>query len=317
MISLDSAGTVHTVTGPIDPGELGVTYVHEHMLCDAPPAMKATSGGDDLLLADEDASAAELELFKQAGGSAVIDLTCTEYGRDVEGLRRLSERTGIKIVAATGHIMEGYWTGVVDIASRSDAELVDEMFRDITEGLDGSAIRAGVIKVGSSRDKVTDDEERMIRAAVKAQQLTGAPISTHTTAGTMGPAQAEIFLDAKADMDHVIIGHLDRNLVWEEHLAVARSGARMGYDCISKEHYQPDSLRVEFVKRMCAEGYADRICFSGDLARRSYLTSYGGGPGMTYILWRFVPWLRQEGVTDEQIEGFLVDNPSRQFTFTQ
>jgi predicted metal-dependent phosphotriesterase family hydrolase len=317
MTDLDGAGTVHTVRGAIDPASLGVTYVHEHMLCDAPPAMKATSGGEDLLLEDEDKSSAELELFKQAGGSAVIDLTCVEYGRDIEGLQRLSERTGIHIVAATGHIMEGYWTGVVDIASRSDTELVDEMVHDITEGLDGTSIRAGVIKVGSSKDKVTTDEERMIRAAVTAQRATGAPISTHTTAGTMGPAQAAIFTDAKADMDHVIIGHLDRNLDWEDHLAVAKSGARMGFDCISKEHYQPDSLRVEFIKRLADLGYADRLCFSGDLARRSYLTSYGGGPGMTYILWRFVPWLRQEGVSEEHIHGFLVDNPARQFTFTQ
>lgn len=312
-----SHGTVHTVTGPIDPSSLGVTYVHEHMLCNAPPAMQATSGGIDLLLDDEDASSAELELFKQAGGSAVIDLTCKEYGRDIEGLQRLSQRTGIHLVAATGHIMEGYWTGVLDIASRDDNDLVDEMVQDLTEGLDGTSICAGVIKVGSSKDKVTVDEERMIRAAVEAQRQTGAPISTHTSAGTMGPAQAEIFLDAKADMDHVIIGHLDRNLVWADHLAVARSGARMGYDCISKEHYQPDSRRVDFIKRMCEAGFADRICFSGDLARRSYLTSYGGGPGMTYILWRFVPWLRQEGVTDEQVHRFLVDNPARQFTFTQ
>jgi phosphotriesterase-related protein len=309
--------TIHTVTGEIAPADLGVTYVHEHMLCNAPSAMRAHSGGIDLVLDDEDLSAAELELFKQAGGSAVIDLTCTEYGRDVEGLRRLSERTGIHLIAATGHIMEGYWTGVLDVASRTDTELVDEMVHDLTQGLDGTSIRAGVIKVGSSKDRVTADEERMIRAAVKAQALTGAPISTHTTAGTMGPAQAEIFTDAKADMDHVIIGHLDRNLDWDDHLAVARSGARMGYDCISKEHYQPDSVRVDFIRRLVAEGYADRLCFSGDLARRSYLTSYGGGPGMTYILWRFVPWLRQEGVSDDVIDGILVRNPAQLLSFTR
>jgi len=309
--------TIHTVTGPIDPAQLGITYVHEHMLCHAPPAMMETSGGVDLVLEDEDGSAAELGLFKQAGGSAVIDLTCAEYGRDVEGLRRLSERTGIHLISATGHIMEGYWTGVVDVAGMSNTDLVDEMVHDLTEGLDGTSIKAGVIKVGSSRGKVTADEERVIRAAVKAQALTGAPISTHTTAGTMGPAQAEILMDAKADMDHVLIGHLDRNLDWDDHLAVARSGSRMGFDCISKEHYQPDAQRVEFIQRLCAEGYGDRICFSGDLARRSYLTSYGGGPGMTYILWRFVPWLRHEGVSADIIDGILVRNPAQFLTFTR
>ena len=213
--------------------------------------------------------------------------------------------------------MEGYWTGVLDIASRSDTELVDEMLNDLREGVDGTDIKAGVIKVGTSHNRVAVDEERMIRAAVVAQRETGAPILTHTSAGTMGVAQSEIFTDAGADMEHVMIGHLDRNLSWDEHLAIAKSGARLGYDCISKEHYQPEAQRVEFVKRMVEHGYADRLCFSGDLARRSYLTSYGGGPGLTYILWRFVPWLRQDGVADDVIDGFLVRNPAALLTFTR
>ena len=309
--------TIHTVTGAIDPAVLGATYCHEHMLCYAPPSMLASSGGDDLILADEDLSAAELNLFKQAGGGAIVDLTCIEYGRDGLGLRRLSKRTGVNIIAATGHIMEGYWGGVLDIGARSDAELVDEMVKDITEGVDGTDVCAGVIKVGSSKNAITPDEERMMRAAVVAQRETGAPISTHTTAGTMGLQQVEIFKDANADMEHLIIGHLDRNLNWDEHLAVVRSGAYMGYDCISKEHYQPDSLRVEFIKRMIDEGFGNRICFSGDLARKSYLTSYGGGPGLTYILWRFVPWLVQDGVSSEAINGFLRTNPASLYTFTR
>jgi phosphotriesterase-related protein len=309
--------TIHTVRGEVQPGDLGVTYVHEHMICDAPADMQATSGGIDLVLRDEDVQAAELRLFVQAGGRAIIDLTCLEYGRDAEALRRLSEATDVHIVCATGHIMEGYWKSVLDITSRTDTDLVDEMVSDLTDGVDGTGIRAGVIKVGSSHNRITPDEERMIRAAAVVQRETGAPISTHTTAGTMGPAQTELLRAAGADMEHVIIGHIDRNLVWDDHLAIARSGARMGYDCISKEHYQPDSVRIEFIKRLCDEGYEDRICFSGDLARRSYLTSWGGGPGLTYILWRFVPWLVQEGITPDQVEGFLVRNPARQFTFTR
>lgn len=309
--------TIHTVTGSIGPGDLGITYCHEHLLCHAPPSMLESSGGDDLVLLDEDLSVAELNLFKQAGGGAIVDLTCQEYGREALGLRHLSERSGINIIAATGHIMEGYWDGVLDIGSRSDTELVDEMITDIAEGLDGTDVRAGIIKVGSSKNRITADEERMMRAAVVAQRETGAPISTHTSAGTMGPQQVEIFQDAGADMAHIVIGHLDRNLAWDDHLAVARSGAYMGYDCISKEHYQPDSLRVEFIKRMIAEGFGNRICFSGDLARKSYLTSYGGGPGFTYILWRFVPWLIQEGVSQQAIDGFLIANPAALYAFTR
>ncbi len=309
--------TIHTVTGEVAPSDLGVTYVHEHMLCSAPEGMQATSGGRDLVLDEEDTSTAELKLFAQAGGGAIIDLTCEEYGRDAPGLKRISEASGIKLICATGHIMEGYWTGVIDIASRTDTELVDEMIHDLTVGVDGTDIKAGVIKVGSSHNKVTADEERMIRAAVVAQRRdrrahldahdrrddgTGASRDLHRRRRGHGPRHH------RPPRPQPGLGGAPRD---------RRSGARLGYDCISKEHYQPDAQRVEFVKRMIDEGYADRLCFSGDLARRSYLTSYGGGPGLTYILWRFVPWLASGRRLRRRHRRHPHPQPRPALTFTQ
>lgn len=300
---------VRTVRGDVAPDDLGCVYVHEHLLCAAPPHLE--NGNPDLVLDDAERSAAELELFAKAGGGAVVDLTTAEYGRDAAGLRGISERSGVHVVAATGHIMQGYWGGVLDLSARSDTELVDELVGDLTEGIDETGVRAGVVKIGTSHNKVTEDEARMFQAAAKAQRQTGAPISTHTTAGTMARAQVDMLRDAGADLERVIIGHLDRRLDWDEHLAVARSGVYLGYDCISKEQYQPDASRIDFIVRLIDEGFGDRICLSGDLARRSYLTSYGGGPGFTYILWRFVPWLRQNGVAEAHIDRLLIDNPAR------
>jgi len=242
----------------------------------------------------------------------MVELTCSEYGRDAAGLRELSERSGVHIVAATGHIMEGYWKGVLDIGAMSDADLRAEMLRDLTEGFEEAPeVRAGIIKVGTSKDQVTPDEERMLRAAADVQRETGAPITTHTSAGTIPLEQVRIFEEAGADLSNVTIGHQDRRLDWEDHLAIVRSGCYIGYDCLSKDHYVPDSQKIEFVKRLIAEGFGDRITLSGDIARRSYLTSYGGGPGFTYILWRFVPWMWSEGISREDTGKLLVDNPAR------
>jgi predicted metal-dependent phosphotriesterase family hydrolase len=307
---------VHTVLGEVDAAELGVTYCHEHLLTQ--PGEHLTNGSDDTVLDDLDASAAELGLFAQAGGRSMVELTCSEYGRDATGLAELARRSGVNVIAATGHIMEGYWKGVVDVGAMSDDDLRSEMLRDLTEGFpDAPGVRAGVIKVGTSKDRVTGDEERMLRAAADVQRQTGAPISTHTSAGTIPLEQIRIFQDAGADLSKVIIGHQDRRLVWEDHLAVVQAGAYIGYDCISKEHYEPDLGRIEFIKRLIAEGYGDRVCLSGDIARRSYLTSYGGGPGFTYILWRFVPWLWQEGVSKDDTRKLLVDNPARLFAWKE
>jgi phosphotriesterase-related protein len=310
------SNTVHTVLGEIDPSELGATYAHEHLL--TMPGEHLLNGSDDTILDSLDKSAAEMELFKQAGGRAIVELSCLEYGRDGGGLAELSRRTGVHVVAATGHIMEGYWRGVLDLSDRTISSLVDEMVHDLTEGFpEAPDVRAGVLKVGTSKDAVHPDEEKMLRAAAIVQRDLGVPITTHTTAGHIPLEQVRIFEDAGADLEHVCIGHQDRRLVWDDHVAVVKSGCRIGYDCISKEHYEPEAKRIEFTKRMVDEGYGDHVVLSGDIARKSYLTSYGGGPGFTYILWRFVPWLWQEGVGREATDKMLIDNPARLVAWTK
>jgi predicted metal-dependent phosphotriesterase family hydrolase len=309
-------GAVHTVLGEIDASELGVTYAHEHLL--TMPGEHLLKGSDDTILDSLDKSAAEMELFKQAGGNAIVELSCSEYGRDGAGLAELSRRTGVNVIAATGHIMEGYWRGVLDLSERSIESLVDEMVHDLTEGLaEAPDVRAGVIKVGTSKEAVHPDEEKMLRAAAIVQRDLGVPITTHTTAGHIPLEQVRIFEEAGADLEHVCIGHQDRRLVWDDHLAVVKSGCRIGYDCISKEHYEPEAKRIEFAKRLVDEGFGDHLVLSGDIARKSYLTSYGGGPGFTYILWRFVPWLWQEGVSREATDKMLIHNPARLFAWTK
>lgn len=306
---------VRAVRGDVEPSALGAVYCHEHLFTD-PGYVHGDPAAADLVLDDTDRSAAELDIFRRAGGGAVVDLTTTEYGRAPARLREISERTGIHVVAATGHIMEPYWRGVVDIAGRTHDELVDEMVRDLTKGYaDAPEIRAGVIKVGTSPDTVHPDEARMFRAAADAQRATGAPIFTHTTAGTVPLEQVRMLREAGADLTRVLIGHQDRRLDWDTHLAIVEAGCSIAYDCISKEQYLPDADRIVFLRRLIDAGHGDRICVSGDLARRSYLTSYGGGPGLSYILWRFLPWLRQSGVDDDAVRRLVVDNPARLLTW--
>jgi predicted metal-dependent phosphotriesterase family hydrolase len=305
---------VRTVLGDIPAADLGVTYCHEHLL--TRPGEHLFEGGNDTTLDDQERVAAEMRLFKQAGGESLVELSAAEYGRDAAGLAELSEKTGVNVVAATGHTMEGYWAGVLDIASRTDEELYQEMLSDVTVGFaEARGVRAGVIKVGTSRDRATHDEVRMLRAAAAVQRATGVPISTHTSGGTIGLEQVRIFEDAGADLEHVIIGHQDLRLDVSDHLAIVRSGCRIGYDSLSKEKYRRDADVITMIRRLIDEGYSDRICLSGDIARRSYFTSWGGGPGMTYILWRFVPWLHQAGVSPENTHRLLIENPRDLFSF--
>jgi len=116
-----------------------------------------------------------------------------------------------------------------------------------------------------------------------------------------------------------VIGHLDRKLEWDYLHAVAQTGIFMSFDQLSKEKYYPDALRIEMIKKLIEGGYGDQIMLSADLARLSYLPSYGFGygPGYTYILWRFVPWMIEEGISHEDIDKILIKNPAAAFAWKE
>jgi predicted metal-dependent phosphotriesterase family hydrolase len=304
---------VRTVTGDIPPGELGRVYCHEHLL--TRPGPHVAGAGDDLRLDDERRALDELRRFAAAGGGALVEVTTPEFGRDAAGLARLAEASGIAIVCTTGHVSEEYWRGVLELDDATEAELAAEFVADVVDGIDATGVRAGIIKAGTSLDGATPTERRVLRAAAAAQRVTGAPITTHTTAGTAALEQVQLLEAAGASLDHVCIGHLDRRLVWDQHLELAQTGVFLGYDCVSKKQYATDEQRAEFIVRLVAEGFGGRVCLSGDLARRSYLTSWGGTPGYAYILEQFLPLLLRFGLPEPQASALVVDNPARFLTW--
>lgn len=300
--------TVQTVTGPVAAADLGRTLAHEHLLTSPGRAFRA--GDDDLVLDDPAAAARDLEAFARAGGGTVVEVSCAEFGRDAAGLARLSQATGVRIVAATGHVVEAQWAGVLDVGAMGEAELTAEMVRDLTEGFPGAdGVRAGVLKVGTSRDGATPAEARVLRAAAAAQRETGVAITTHTTGGTAPLEQVRILERAGADLARVCIGHQDLRLVEEDHLAVLREGCFIGFDQIGKLKYAPDEERARRICRLADAGFGDRIVLSHDFARRSNHLAYGGGPGLPHVLTAFAALLRGAGLDHAAVERLLVEAP--------
>lgn len=302
---------VRTVCGDISAADLGVCYPHEHLF-GAPPAYLALA---DFILDSEEAVQRELGWFKEAGGQALVEMSTADYNRDALAMKRASEATGIHVVAATGFNKDKFSKPMVD--ALTDEALYDLIYNDATQGFEGTEIKAGVLKAASSLNKISSTARRVFEAVAAVHLKTNLPISTHTEAGTMALEQVRIFEDAGISPNRVVIGHLDRKLDWPYILEVAQTGVYLGFDQISKEKYYPDYQRVDFILRLIDAGHGQQVLLSGDLARRSYWPGYqtGGGPGFTYILWRFIPWLRERGLAEDVIQDLIIHNPARAFSF--
>ncbi len=300
---------VNTVLGKINADELGTCYPHEHLLGYPPDPYF----NEDLSLDSTDAAIREMEFFKKAGGQSLVDMTTEDYNRDIRGLRKIAEATGVHIIAATGHHKDKFSAPYVD--PWTIEELAEKFIGEIQHDIENTGIKAGVVKAGTLKNQVSGNARRVLIAAAIAQQETGIPVSTHTEAGTMAPEQIQILTEAGADPEKIIIGHLDRKLEWDYHQRIADTGVTLGFDQVGKEKYYPDTKRIDFIQKLVDGGYKQQIILSGDLARKSYWPSYntGGGPGFTYILWRFLPWLRERGISEDVIRTITRETPARIF----
>lgn len=299
---------IMTVLGPLDPGELGPTLMHEHLFID----LSGRKRDPDTVLDDLDLACREVAHLQRAGGRALVEVTCLGMGRRAGQLRELARRTGLQVIAATGFYQQAYHPPY--LAARSAGELAEQLICEIEQGMDGTDVRPGILaEIGTSRGEIRPDEAKVFRAVAMAHKATGLPISTHCTLGTMGREQLDLLEAEGVDPARVVIGHQDLVDDLETHVALARRGATVAYDTAGKEAYMPDAVRVRLITGMLERGLGDRVVLSLDITRRSHLRE-NGGYGYSYLFDRLVPQLRAAGVGDRELEQMLVENPRRILT---
>ena len=340
---------VITVTGPIPPNELGQTLMHEHLFVDlsnwlAPPAtaeeiVKANQmvsindieelrreplrSKDNLILNDLKTTVEEIELFKNFGGQTIVEVTLPGIGRDPRRLKKVSEKTGVNIVCGCGYYVAS--SHPKEVSARTKNEISAQMISDLTEGIDNTEIRAGIIgEIGLSVG-IVPDEEKVLRAAVIAANETGAALSIHPPwpHGDVFPI-IDILKHEGVDLTRVIFCHMDnKGLDLDVHQAIADEGIYLEYDTFGKEfsrdtyygfHDPLDIERVAIVTKMVNRGYQTRLLLSQDVCKKSEITKFGGR-GYAHISKSIVPMLSMAGVTDEQIWAMRVDNPRHLLPF--
>jgi len=321
---------VNTVTGQIAPDELGTTLMHEHILFGYP----GWEGDQTIAPFDHktivNTGVEVLNQLKTLGLATYVDATPNDGGRNPEVYREISEKTGVNIICSTGYYFEGegssaYWKFRSSLGDVSE-EIYELFMKEVTFGIQDTGVRAGVLKVGSSKGEITDYEKMMFTAAARVQQETGVPIITHTQEGSMGPEQAKFLISQGADPAKIQIGHMSDNLDIDYQMKTLEQGVYVSWDrmglqgivgCPMDEERYP--VMIDLIKK----GFANKLMISHDV-----ILNWLGRPlnlpeevfplianwHPSHLFNNIIPALRKGGVTDEQIETITKKNPERLFS---
>jgi phosphotriesterase-related protein len=227
-------------------------------------------------------------------------------------LRRIAEATGVHIIMGAGWYREDVYPPFVRELGTNG--LAGRIVEELTLGVDGTAVRAGIIgEIGTERKFITPAQERVFRAAARAQRKTGAAIMTHTTHfGELALEQIALLREEGVPAERILISHLGDRHDTAPLLAIARQGVYLGIDNIGYggDGYPDDSIRARNVVTLVREGYLDRVLLSGDVCLKTHLHAYGG-KGYDHVPLQFLPLLRQHGLGEREIHAMTVANPAR------
>lgn len=329
-------GFVRTLFGDIRPDEMGFTLSHEHLVCS--PPYWVWKKDDDLLLDDPEKTLADMMDYKRLGGASIVDATAIDYGRNIEAVGKLSEQSGLHIIGTAGFNKGFLWEAPLDekrrtliggyatfrewIERSTVSKLSDFVCREVEVGLEGTGYRAGQVKFGTGYNSISPLEKKTIEVAAAVHFATGAPVHSHTEAGTMALEQIELLRAAGVPIENVSFGHMDRNMDLWYHRRIAETGAYLCFDGIGKTKYHTESSLITHILTLAKEGYGDQILISGDMARKSYYRHYCFGLGLGYVFGRFrkqfLEMAKEAGMEGEKLfNKFFCENPQRCMTFKQ
>lgn len=307
---------IHSVTGEISIDTLGPTLIHEHMRTRSELVAKQFP---HLYDEEEEFELAKVQVdgVKKQGIQTIFDPTVMGLDRDVRLMERISKGTGVQIIAATG--VYTFTTLPTRFSVNSVDFLAEQFIRDIEIGIQQTSIKAGFLKCATDAEGVTPGVEKVIRAVARAQLQTGLPVMTHSHPATeTGLKQIAIFEEEGVDLTKVLIGHCGDtdNIDYIER--VLSYGVMVGMDRYGISRVLPTEKRNDTVIQLIDKGYVDRLflsqdyCCTTDLYKPNMLKKATHPDwSMTYLLHTVIPLLKEQGVTEEEIDQMISENVKR------
>ena len=312
-----SGPSVETMTGPISTADLGFTLMHEHIFGRSEGVTRSFPSVWDEQ-AELDKALDTLTALKARGVDTMVDLTVLGISRDIPLVRPLVQKSGLRVIAATGiytfNELPGYFL------FRQIEDMVDLFVADITEGIQGTDVKAAVLKCATDEPGVTPGVEKVLRAAARAHLRTSVPISTHTHAATRrGLEQQDIFASEGVDLRRVVIGHAGDSDDLDYLTKLLDRGSYIGMDRFGLDFFLPDDKRISTVIKLCEMGYAERMVLSNDalvyfdLYKREVVAAALPNWNHFNVVDNIIPALLEGGVGQRQIDVMMRENPRRIF----
>lgn len=285
-------GLVRTVLGDIDPGRLGLTYVHEHLIIDSPIVAEVFP---HIHLPSVEEAVAEAETCREVGVATMVD--AMPYGGDyLDKLREVSRRTGIHVVGSTGLHTEKYYPDDIPIES-------DRFSADVAAG-------CGVFKAATGPDGVNPRALQLFTAMAETHRNTGVPIITHCEDGHGAMAQIELLTTLGVPLNRVVISHTDKVPDPAYHHDILQTGVNLEYDQALRQ-VTGHQTTPQLLASMIEEGFLAQLMLGTDGARRTLWKTLGGTPGLAYLAGDYLKVLDDHGVGEGERHALLVANPAR------
>jgi phosphotriesterase-related protein len=320
---------VETALGPVDVSALERTLMHEHIFvltADVQANYPEEWGSEEARVAD---AVTRLKELSRTGIKTIVDVTVIGQGRYIPRIKKIAEQVPeLNIVVATGcytfdEVPLFFWRRTPSdeaLAGRPARDpMADYFVRDITEGIAGTGVKAGMLKCAVDAKGLTEGVERVLRNVARAHVATGGtPITIHTHAAAKhGPAILDVLRSQDVDLSRVVLGHSGDAVRDPDYLQqMAESGLTLGMDRFGIDHFATFEQRSDLVVELCRRGLAGRMVLAHDTC--CYIDWFAPGSLAPLKDWHYLhvsqdvlPYLRDHGVSDDDIDAMLVANPAR------
>ncbi|PKM96303.1 MAG: hypothetical protein CVU84_00885 [Firmicutes bacterium HGW-Firmicutes-1] len=307
---------IRTVLGDLEANCLDYCQCHEHLFI----LSRQSKLINPLLCIDSyDKTYEEVRDYHNNGGNWIVDAQPVGCGRDSKKLERLSQATGVHIIASTGFhklIFYGKNHWIHNISKSGFAEL---MLSEINTGMyENSEVefsslqttsRAGMIKTAIDEKGIDSRYEKLLSAAAEVSIKTGTPIQCHIENAETADELISYLKDCGVKANHIILAHMDRCIDHKQYAINAlKQGVYLQCDTIARYKYHSNEAEAKWLGDLCELGYDKQILLGLDTTR-ARMKSYGGKVGLSFILLEFSDILKENGINEETIKQFVRYNP--------